>query len=306
VRYFAGIDGGQSGTTAAIADESGRILARGSAGAADEVGQTRDSTRLRDALNAALADALKRASLDPQIQFTAAVAGISGYEGRVYGREPDVRARSFGLVHDTEIAHAGALGGEPGVVVIAGTGSVAYARDASASALAGGWGYVFGDEGSAFGLAREALSRAMRDTDAGQHSSIADLALEHFGVGELRRLSRTFYTGGITRAGIAAFARIVIQQAERGDPVAAQHVQNAAWALAQIAKTAAERAGMEAPRVAFTGGMMRSPSMAELTAEWLQAIFPQARLTEPLYDAASGALLLAYKAAGMEAPTLRG
>jgi N-acetylglucosamine kinase-like BadF-type ATPase len=307
VRYYAGIDGGQSGTQAVIADETGHILARGHAGAADEVGQNRDSTRLRDALSGALADALQHASLDRQTQFDAIAAGISGYEGRVYGQEPELPARSLALVHDTVIAHAGALAGETGVVVIAGTGSVAYAAGASGeTALVGGWGYLFGDEGSAFGLARDALSRAMRDTDAGRASSIADLALAHFSVSELRKLSRSFYTGGITRAQIAGFAQALIESAERGDALAVLHVQNAAQALAQIAKLAAASIRLESPAVAFTGGMMRSGTMRELTAEWLQAIFPQARRVEPRHDPASGALLLAYKAAGMQAPTLRG
>lgn len=304
--YYAGIDGGQSGTDAVIADETGRILARGRAGAADEVGQTRESTRLRDALSEALADALQRAALDPQTHFASIVAGISGYEGRIFGREPQLPSDNVTLVHDTAIAHAGALGGEAGVVVIAGTGSVAYAVDSGGNtALAGGWGYLFGDEGSAFGLAREALSAAMRDTDAGSASSIAGVALSYFGVPDLRKLSRSFYTGGITRAKLASFAQAVIEQAERGDAQAAAHLQNAAQALVQIAKTAAGRLALLEPGVAFTGGMMRSPAMRELTADWLQALFPQARAVAPQHDAAGGALLLAYKAARVQPPTLR-
>ena len=160
---FAGIDAGQSSTTAAIAGSDGTIIARGYAGPADEIGATAESTRLRDALEGALADAIVNAKLDPSSRFDAIVAGISGYEGRIYGAAPRLPSDRVRLVHDSAIAHAGALGGKPGIVVIAGTGSAAYATFADGSAhFEGGWGYLFGDEGSAFWIARSAVSAATR------------------------------------------------------------------------------------------------------------------------------------------------
>lgn len=143
----AGIDGGQSSTVAVIGDKQGTILGRGVAGAADEVGEKSDSTRLRDALRSALEDARHNAALPPNARFAAIVAGISGYEGRIYGSQPDLPTDRLVLLHDAPIAHAGALAGDPGVVVIAGTGSVVYARaqDDRTQTL-GGWGYLFGDE----------------------------------------------------------------------------------------------------------------------------------------------------------------
>ncbi|HKE37033.1 MAG TPA: BadF/BadG/BcrA/BcrD ATPase family protein, partial [Candidatus Baltobacteraceae bacterium] len=126
-RYVAGIDGGQTSTAAVIGDERGRVVGRGVAGPADEVGQGADSTRMHDALSGALRAACKGAGLDAGTHFEAIVAGVSGYEGRVYGKMPQLPAARFVLMHDAPIAHAGALAGEPGVVVIAGTGSVVYA-----------------------------------------------------------------------------------------------------------------------------------------------------------------------------------
>lgn len=269
--------------------------------------QTPESTRLRDALAGALADAIRDASLPEHAQFAAIVAGVSGFEGRVHGRAPDLPSPVVHLLHDTPVAHAGALAGEPGVVVIAGTGSVAYAlAPGGASALVGGWGYLFGDEGSAFALARDVLAHAMRASDEGGPSALRDLALRHFQARDLRALARSFYTGAISRAEIAAFAPAVIAQAERGDAGAAQFVQDAARALARLAALAAGRAGLRAPSVAFTGGMMRSAAVRESAEQWLNASFPQARCVAPVYGPAEGALLLAYKAAGIGTPTLRG
>jgi N-acetylglucosamine kinase-like BadF-type ATPase len=307
VRYYAGIDGGQSSTLAAIGDESGRVLGRGRAGAADEVGQDARSTRLRDALHDALHDAIARAHLPAEVRFTRIVAGISGYEGRVYGQPPDLPADTLTLEHDTAIAHAGALGGEAGIVIIAGTGSVAYGVNAAGeSALIGGWGYLFGDEGSAFWLARDVVSSAMRDADAGQPNDLAQLALRHFNVASLRKLSRAFYAGEISRAQLASFGSVVLEQAEKGSPEAAPHVERGAQALAQLAMHAADRLGLEAPNVALVGGMFRNRMMRESTVEGISRLMPRARCVSPRYDPPEGALLLAYKADGILPQSLSG
>ena len=109
--------------------------------------------------------ALQSAGLAPETHFASIVAGVSGYEGRIFGQAPDLRATRFVMMHDAPVAHAGALGGEPGVVVIAGTGSVVYGTDALRGRTIGGWGYLFGDEGSAFWLVREALAIMMHAED---------------------------------------------------------------------------------------------------------------------------------------------
>ncbi|HZZ65751.1 MAG TPA: BadF/BadG/BcrA/BcrD ATPase family protein [Candidatus Baltobacteraceae bacterium] len=300
--YYAGINIGQSSTQAVIADDTGHILGRGSAGPGDEVGQDPSSTRLRDAAGLALADATAHAGLPPDSNFAAIYAGISGYEGRVYGQPLQLPTPSLTLDHDAPIAHAGALGGAAGVVVIAGTGSVAYARnEQGASALTGGWGYVFGDQGSAFWLARKAISNAMRGRDAGEPDDITQIALQHFNVASLRSLASTFYTGGISRAQIAAFAQVVIAQAENGNERAAQFVNDGAQALVILAMRAMDRAGMQAPNVAFTGGLLQSATMRNQIEQWFRKLIPQAHLVAPQYDEATGALLLAYRGAGITA-----
>ena len=290
MRLFAGIDGGQSSTVAVIG-EPGRILARGRAGPADEVGQGPESTRLRDALRDALADALARAALPADTRFTCIVAGISGYEGRVYGRDPQLPADCVRLVHDTEIAHAGALGGEAGVVVIAGTGSVAYARNANGeSALAGGWGYLFGDEGSAFWMARTVLADAMRRSDAGHKSDLEAVLLRHFAQPSLRALSRAFYAGAISRTQLAASVPVILEH--RADLAA-----DAARELVLLARNAAERAGLEWPAVAFTGGLLQAASLNAGIDRLMPELLPYAVRVNPRCDAAEGALLLAYRSA---------
>lgn len=295
---YAGIDGGQSSTQAVIGDESGRIIARGSAGPADEVAQGPESTRLRDALAGALADALARGGLPADSRFASIVAGVSGYDGKVYGRAPELRADRFAIVHDTVIAHAGALDGEPGVVVIAGTGSVAYARsERGESALVGGWGYLFGDEGSAFRLARESISDAMRAQDAGETFELTPAILAHFARPSLRALARAFYAGEISRTDLAAFAAVLIDHAQAGSARAAAYVRDAGTSLVLLAKQASERAAIPAPQVAFLGGLLRSPLLDGCVDEAMSELLPRAARVAPRRDAAEGALVLAYRPA---------
>lgn len=276
---FAGIDGGQSGTSAVIGDADS-VLARGVAGPADELGAGASSTRLRDALENALADALRTAGLPRDTRFDAIVAGISGYEGTLAGEPPQLHAERVVLMHDAPIAHAGAFAGEDGVVVIAGTGSVGYARTRDGrTRTTGGWGYLFGDEGSAFWIARMYVERAI----AGDEDDAR--VLQYFGVANMRELVRAFYAGAITRDRFAAFAHEALES-----PAIAG---SAARSLAALARASV----IEEPcAVAFTGGLMRNAAFKTRVYEAARAVLPRCMVAEPLADPAEGALMLARRA----------
>lgn len=290
----AGIDGGQTSTTAVIGDEQGRIVGRGVAGPADEVGTGTESTRLHDALRDALEAARVAAGVEPNAQFAAIVAGVSGYEGRVFGKAPVLPATRFLLMHDAPVAHAGALAGRPGVVVIAGTGSAVYATDGNRGHTTGGWGYLFGDEGSAFWFSREALATLMRSEDAGDPRDRDEIAAacDFFGRPSLRRVARDFYGGLIDRHRVAAFAQKAVA-AERFASVA----ERGADALADLACGAI--AWGAAQTVACVGGMFSDRRFFERVGDAVRARMPAVRVVEPAYDPSAGALLLAYREAGL-------
>ncbi len=232
---YAGIDGGQSATQAAVCGEDGVVLGTGRAGPADEIGATPESTRLRDALESALRDAVARAGLPANQQFAAIVAGISGYEGRIVGVTPALPSQRVVIMHDAPIAHAGALAGEPGVVVIAGTGSTAYSVDPDGHAEQfGGWGYVFGDEGSAFWIAREALANVTRHDACHATKTV----LQFFGAQSLRELVRAFYIGEVSRQRVASFAPVCLEAARASLSCAClrEPVRQAAQELAALAE----------------------------------------------------------------------
>lgn len=300
MRYVAGIDGGQSSTLAVVGDERGRILASGRAGPADEIGAGPESMRLHDALSAALDDARARAGLPEKTVFAAVVAGVSGYRGRVYGRAPELPAQRLVLTHDAPVAHAGALAGEPGVVVISGTGSVIYACDAHGKPQTlGGWGFLFGDEGSAFWIAREALALLMRAHDESDSGLAGETraACEFFDVGSLRELAHAFYHGAFGRDRLAAFAPTALRASAFNDIADAGACRIAALVHAAI------EAGAPAT-VALVGGTFADARFRERVSAGILKGVAGAQIVQPRYKPAEGALLLAYRELGVPRPEL--
>jgi N-acetylglucosamine kinase-like BadF-type ATPase len=301
VKYFAGIDGGQSSTIAVVGDESGRVLGRGASAPADEIGADAGSTRLHDALNGALERARSDAGLARDTRFETIVAGVSGYEGRIYGERPQLPAARLVLLHDAPIAHAGALEARSGVVVIAGTGSAAYiVDDDDCHATHGGWGYLFGDDGSAFWIAREALRRALRAHEQRRERACMTQAsaLAFFDCANLRDIVAGFYHGTIARDRIAAFAPLAIELAERGDECSVTAVRSAQHALALLASgaTASRWHWQGRPRAAFVGGLLRSDWFKAGVYEALAALTNGALVVvEPRHEPAIGALMLASR-----------
>ena len=165
MKLFLGVDGGQSSTTALIGDENGRVLGVGRAGPCNHAGAAEGRSKFVHALGACVQDALAQASeairkATPDVseatadatRFECACLGFSGGpEDKEKLAREIVDAKQYAFTHDALIALSGAAAGGPGVVTIAGTGSIAFGRNSvGRTARAGGWGYTFGDDGGAF------------------------------------------------------------------------------------------------------------------------------------------------------------
>ncbi len=306
MKRVAGIDGGQTSTVAVIVDERGAVLGRGSAGPSDHVGQAADSSRAARACTQAVAQACTAAGLPADTEFEAVAIGLSGYEGAWHGREPVFAARVVRYFHDATAALAGAIAERPAGVVIAGTGSAAYGEGAKGeTARAGGYGYLFGDGGGAFSIARTALAEAMETVDRGVRSDLGDAALAYFDVPDLRALSRAVSLDQIGRPQIAGFSRVVLDAARFGDAAAAAIVEDAAASIGRLARAIADRlaaSGRPMP-VAFVGGIAEHPLVAAAVRAGL-ARAARIAIVAPDHDAAIGAALLAFDAAGMPRPEI--
>ncbi len=305
MRYVAGIDGGQSSTTAVIVDEHGTVAARGKAGPAGHVDEPPGSTKFADACAYALTRALDAAGLPRDTSFEAVHVGLSGWDDRFDGARPVFAARTVRLQHDAPIALAGAVQTRPAVVVIAGTGSVAYGEDGHGrSVRVGGWGFLFGDEGSGFAVARDALAHAMAEDDRGVRSPLGDAALAYFDRRTLRDIGSAAILGRIPRGELASFARVVHDAARLGDPDAAAIVADAASALAALAAVTIARLKLgDAPvPVALAGGAFANDAFVARTRERLGVLVPSALAVRARYEPVIGAALLAFADAGLPPP----
>jgi glucosamine kinase len=292
---YVGVDGGQTATQAVIGDERGVILGHGVGPPADLVGEARTSQRQAKAIDAAIADAIRDARLSNDVVFASVVCGISGYEAGEIVPRLAARAQCVRVVHDADIALAGALGGEPGIVVIAGTGSVALGMDErGARVRVGGWGFLFGDEGSAFWIVWRALMLAMRREDHNEVSLLGDRALTFFGKSSLRALQLAFAHGDITRAALASFAPLVFGLACNGDVDAHLIRIDAARSLADLVQCVDMRLGrQEGRRVSYVGGVFADEQLRQTWKVVLQKRAPHLIVRTPLAEPAAGALHLA-------------
>lgn len=301
---FLGVDGGQSSTTAVIGDRCGRIVGFGRGGPCNHVRAPEGRARFCSAMTQCLQAACQNAGLDAaRVVFASTAAGFSGGPAdKVDVLREILQTRLLRATSDTEMAHSGALAGGDGVVVIAGTGSVAFGRNAEgATARAGGWGPMFGDDGAAFGVVREALQAALRACEGwGADTVLLARLLKATGVDHVHNLVREFYTEQFPVSRIASYAPLVDEAAREGDAVALRIMREAAAYLAKLTDVVRRRlfADTEAVRASFVGGMFRSSLILEeyrLAAQRVAGCV----VMPPLYGPAVGALLEAYREAGM-------
>jgi N-acetylglucosamine kinase-like BadF-type ATPase len=213
------------------------------------------------------------------------------------------------VTHDAMIALAGAHGGGPGLIVIAGTGSIAFGRNAEGKiARVGGWGYVYGDEGGGFDITRQALRAALRLEEGwGPPTELREKLLAATGAANANDLMHRFYTTAWPRPKIAALSKLVDEAAANGDVIARDILNGAAQQLAGIAvacRRLAVRTEQDAA-VAPIGGVFKSARLRDDFISRVQAV-PGMTVCEPKYNPAAGALLEAYRVASRTVPELTG
>lgn len=299
---FAGIDGGQSGARVVLADEGGRILARASGPAL--FARENDARALVAGLSNLVRAARAAAGESADDPIAALVAGVSGQDE--FARLPSEAfgARSAKAVHDSESAHAGALAGYHGIVVTAGSGSVAFGTDVlGRHARRGGWGATFGDEGGAFWIGRRGVSAAMRAADAGIATRLGPAACEAFGVPSLRAIARAVLRGEVPAQTIGEFAPRVLELAASADGVANEVLRAAAAALVtlvtELDRTLEPQSGRA---VSWAGKVFNDVGLQEAWRAGVEASLDRPRVFAPRAQPVVGALALAYREAGRPIP----
>lgn len=304
MKLFLGVDGGQSGTTALIGDATGRILGEGEAGPCNHAGALEGRGKLERAVAGSVGEACLRAGIDPaSVEFEAACFGMSGGpddKQEILARV--LRTRRLVVTTDAVTALAGAMAGGEGMIVIAGTGSIAFGRNQDGrSARAGGWGYIFGDEGGAFDIVRQALRASLRMEEGwGPPTALHGILLEATESKDANQVLHRFYADEWPRSRIATLAAVVDRAAEENDAVALEIVNAAGQHLAMLAASVRSQLWKtgEAADVAYIGGVFQGRILRE-RFRMLVELETGNRVLPPQYGPAEGALLEAYRAGGM-------
>jgi N-acetylglucosamine kinase-like BadF-type ATPase len=307
-QVFLGIDGGQTSTLAVICNQTGKLLGIGRGGPSNHISEPGGLDRLQSALRDSIQDACLHAGIDLGSHFPsfkAICCGMTGGIEFVPGFVDQIATSEILLVHyDLTTTHTGALIGLPGVIVIAGTGSVAYGVNALGhEARSGGWAYLMGDEGSGYDIGRQALIAAARAEDGrGPDTLLLPGVISFYNQKTLWDVRMQIYAHSIDRPQIAQLSRLVFKAAGQDDAAALAILDHAGRDLAEIALAVMNRLNLllENTLVAPVGGLFQPGSaLFDLFSHYLQVGAPLATIVAPIYPPVLGAVLLALKAGGV-------
>jgi len=304
--HVLGLDAGGTKTVCLLADEHGTILAEGRGPGANlhSAGELEVEKVLHEVMEDALGDrnivpaaiclGIAGVDRDDEMRTVRAIMRRIGYKSRVL------------VVNDALIALVAGAKDAPGIVIIAGTGSIVYGRNAGGEAArAGGWGHMVGDEGSGYWIGREAVAAVMRAADGrGPATRLSETILEHFSVDDLSRLPRIVYDREVPRMSVATLGPIVETAAAGGDAVAMRILERAVDELVLGALSVATRLEMRGDAFVFylSGGVFRVvPTVTAVLPRKLVEVAPRCQVQLLDEEPAVGAVWLALAEARGEA-----
>jgi N-acetylglucosamine kinase-like BadF-type ATPase len=300
--HVLGLDAGGTKTVCQLADGNGTVIAEARGGGANlqALGELAVEKTLYDVMQQAIGDrpiapaaiCLGIAGVDRPADFSV-ILGIMrriGHQARVL------------VVNDALVALEAGAPGAPGVVIVSGTGSIAYGRNREREAArAGGWGYVLGDEGSGYWIGRAALRAVLREADQrGQQTALTPLLLKHFGIAQAQGLLHEVYYSNLRPSAIGSLAQCVEAAFREGDSAAIGILRAAANELEASGLTVARRLGLVGEPFVFvlSGGIFRAvPWLREELQRRLPVAAPGSHAELLTREPASGAVALALQEA---------
>jgi glucosamine kinase len=304
VAIFFGIDGGGSKTSCLIGDETS-VLGAGTAGGSNPVRV--GEAQAREALAAVIRQACAVANITPS-QITRTCVGLAGaarpeISDLVRQCIAELVPSEIEVVGDMVIALEAAFGDGPGVIVIAGTGSIAYGRNSRGqTARAGGWGFAISDEGSGHWIGRAAVAAALRALDLDDAGAINQSLLENLmKFWQVKTREQLVVAANATPPpDFAALVPAVLSSAGQGDRIALEVLTQAGVELGGLARTVITRlfANGDTISVAMSGGIFSSsPLMRQVFYSRLRSQYPDAVINPGVIEPVRGALERARKSA---------
>lgn len=300
-QLYLGVDGGGTKTHIALLSPKGEVKSEGFAGPANplRVGVETAVENIAKAVNEACDNGT--ASRGDIVAATLGLAGVRRADLRQRVRERCIKSlgiRNVTVITDAEIALYATTRGKPGLVVIAGTGSICLGRNEKGeTAISGGWGPLAGDEGGGVGIAQTALHQVAKASDGrGIATALSERASEYFRASGPENLIVAIYSPQVDNSRIAGFARYVVEAAQEGDAVAMNILQEAGTELGLAACAVIEKLGLNKTKVPIgcVGSVFKAGKL--LTGPMLKMVRTVARnafLTEPEMPPAHAAALMA-------------
>ncbi|ESQ91101.1 N-acetylglucosamine kinase [Asticcacaulis sp. AC460] len=303
--YFLGVDGGGTKTGFVLADEAGTIVATHQLGPSYyiQIGFDGLHELLAEGVGAVLA------AVHATLQDVAyAFFGLPAYGEDSHAQafldvipEAVLGHHRYRCGNDMICGWAGSLGGEDGINIVAGTGSIGYGERRGKSARGGGWGEIFSDEGSAHWVAVQGLNAFSRMGDGRlPKGPLYDVFMEAMELKiDLDICGAVFGREPPSRDKIAAMSQLVAKAVEAGDPTARGIFERAGFELAAIVD--AIRQQLDCPpdermRVSYSGGMFRTGQLIlDPFSRHLRALNPAYDIVEPLHSPGVGATLYAAR-----------
>jgi N-acetylglucosamine kinase-like BadF-type ATPase len=304
---YLGVDGGGTKTALCLVDRHGRVTAQ------TQVASIYYFTEGIGLVDRVLREGVARVCADAGI--TPAEIDFAFFGMPAYGESsPDVAALDaapqtvlghdrYACDNDMVCGWAGSLAGADGINVISGTGSMTYGERAGVGARVGGWGELFGDEGSAYWIAVRGLNLFSRMSDGRLPAGpLADVFRRHLDLPtdlDLVDVVHGRWQGG--RSEIAALSRQVAEAADLGDAEAAAVLRAAGRELAVLVDATRVRLGFgdhETVPVSYSGGTFAAAAVLDAFRRELTALSDRYELRRPLHPPVVGAALYAAKLAG--------
>jgi N-acetylglucosamine kinase-like BadF-type ATPase len=310
-RLILAVDGGQTSTKSLLATADGRVISAGLGGPSDHFHITGGVEKNRAAIHCAVQSALAAAGSDSS-EVAAITLGLTGLPPEGEARDvvyeivrEVVRPEQVTLVADYVTNLTGASGGKPGVVLIAGGGAIGYGvTSAGRTAIAGGYGYLLGDEGSAFKIGIAAIRAATFANDLrGPQTRLNQLVCEYFEIDSIRKVTQIVYKAGFSRDRISLLTPIVAQAAAEGDEEARRIIADAGHSIGLIGLGIIRQLFQPGDHVEVyrTGGVFNigNPIIDQLN-DTLYEGWPGAVSCAPRFQPVVGGLILSARSLGIE------
>ncbi|HKK17135.1 MAG TPA: BadF/BadG/BcrA/BcrD ATPase family protein [Opitutales bacterium] len=293
LKTYLGIDGGGSKTRALLVDADGGELHYAESGPGNL--NAYDETTVRNSLFAVIDQCIRVSGTKPDATcFGLAGAGNKQTRERLESIIRSLDPEKVTIVSDAEIALEGAFTGGPGLLLIAGTGSVCLGKSADGSVhQCGGWGWLADDAGSAGWIGQRALEAAVRQNDGRmQGHAVRDAVFAQLGIKDSYEINAKIYQPLMPRSEIAALSNCVLELAHTGDDAAVQIYQKALGELKRMVQATASGLQGEVSELVLAGGLFdHQPALRKN----LKAMLPEFTFKNHAGSPLEGAVALARK-----------